>query len=224
MMDEHPGGGGNVAPAHLGGSPIPGLELPSGIEARYCTSNSSNESLLTRAEREAAGAFGDARRASFTLGRTLLRATAAHVLGCAPEDVPLAELTSGALALPGTGWQVNLTHTRDAAGVVLARRRVGIDAEYVRPRNPALWTRILSPGEGRPNVPGWSEEAQLILAWAAKEAALKASGVGLRLGASAARLSQGFSKPVFEAETPEGSFRVVAVRHDGAVWAVAWEA
>jgi phosphopantetheinyl transferase len=199
--------------------------VPAGVVVRYCTPNTPwDENLLTEAERALADRFGAPRRASFLLGRTLLRAAAGEVLGCAPQHVPLVELPNGALALPETGWHVNLTHTHGAAGVVLARQRVGIDAEHMRARDPALWGRILAPGEMRPQPAGWSEVERLILTWAAKEAALKATGVGLRLGAAAARLTSGLDGTSFVAETPEGRFEVAATRHAGAVWAVAWEA
>ncbi len=183
--------------------------------------------LLTAVDEREAEALGASRRPSFRLGRALVRRTAAAVLGFRPVDVPLARAADGRLLLPGTGCHVSLTHTTDAtgralAGVVLAPFAVGIDAEPVRPRADGLAARILADGERLPAWPS-TPEAALLTAWTAKEAALKADGLGLRQGARAARLAWS-ADGAFTATTPNGRWMGQGACIDAIAWAIAWHA
>lgn len=169
--------------------------------------------------------MGARRRAAFVLGRTLARRVLADVLGVPARAVPLARGADGRLVVPEV--HVSLTHTHDAsgqavAGVAVAGAPVGIDAEPVRPRVPALATRIVADGEALPAWPS-GDAARLLAAWTAKEAALKADGLGLRRGARAARLAWA-DGGAFTAATPGGRWAGQGLERGGFVWAVAWAA
>lgn len=105
------------------------------------------------------------------LGRLALAASAAR---CgAPRD--LGRDARGAPAASG-GWSWSNTNTRGLAAAVVAPARVGIDAEWLdRPRLDAVRERFADElgrlGSDRPET--------VLRLWTAKEAVLKAYGVGL---------------------------------------------
>ena len=80
----------------------------------------------------------------------------------------------------------------------------------------------LAPGEALPAWPS-SDDARLLAAWTAKEAVLKADGLGLRQGAKAARIVWG-DAGAFSATSPGGRWAGQGVEIGGLVWAVAWAA
>lgn len=177
---------------------------------------------LSDAEAAEAEAMGAVRREAFVLGRTLARRTMADVLGVPPRDVPLARDADGRPLVPG--HLISLTHTRldgqAVAGVALANVAVGLDVEPVRLRAAGLEAKILADDERLPNWPS-SNEAMLLAAWTAKEAVLKADGLGLRQGARAARIVWG-EGGAFTATSPNGRWAGQGVEQGGLVWAVAW--
>jgi len=179
---------------------------------------------LTADEEAMAARLGAARRAGFVLVRTLARRTVARALGLDVRDVRIDKSDDGRPLLPtNKGW-ISLTHTtlggRAVAGVALADVPVGLDVEPVRLRAPGLAARILADGEALPAWPT-TDDARLLAAWTAKEAALKADGLGLRQGAIAARIAWG-EGGAFTATTPGGRWAGQGVEAEGAVWAVAW--
>ncbi|MCA0269477.1 MAG: 4'-phosphopantetheinyl transferase superfamily protein [Bacteroidetes bacterium] len=187
---------------------------------------------LSDAEAAEAAAMGAVRREAFVLGRTLARRTMAEVLGVPPLAVPLARDADGRPLVPE--HILSLTHTRidgqAVAGVALANVAVGLDVEPVRPRAAGLEERILADGEALPDWPT-SEAARLLAAWTAKEAVLKADGLGLRQGARAARIAWGNPEGereakggAFTATSPNGRWAGQGVEQNGLVWAVAWAA
>jgi len=80
--------------------------------------------------------------------------------------------------LPEKGIYWSVTHKPDYVGAVVARTRIGIDLEYIRPCSEKLFKRV-----------GNAREWQLIEAdqdelffryWTSKETVLKATGVGFK--------------------------------------------
>ena len=179
---------------------------------------------LTDEEQSAAETLGAARRAGFVLVRTLARRTVARALSLDAEAVVIAKSDDGSPLLPINKGYISLTHTTLAgqavAGVAICDVPVGLDVEPVRARAPGLAARILAPGEALPDWPT-SGDGRLLAAWTAKEAALKADGLGLRQGASAARILWG-NGGAFAATTPGGRWAGQGAEVGGAVWAVAW--
>ncbi len=79
--------------------------------------------------------------------------------------------------LPSGGYHWSVSHKPQWAAAVIADRPVGIDIEHVRPRNPDLVDVVGSEEEwawiGEPTWMGF------FCLWTAKEATLKANGVGI---------------------------------------------
>lgn len=157
-------------------------------------------------------------REQFTIGRGLLRGLLGECLGTDPGAVPLAYLPSGkpVLADGGSGLHFNVTHTDGVAVVSLARQRVGVDVEIVRPIRDAdgLVRRYFSPTEAAAyqGLPERHREAGFFRGWTTKEAVIKAAG------ATVACLAD------FDVElNPERAPAVNAVRAEqlaGAGWAL----
>lgn len=75
----------------------------------------------------------------------------------------------------------SITHTKRHAFCVLADREVGIDAEELdRNVSPKLARKILSPGELMQYEAAEDKRKALLTFWVLKEAAVKATGLGLR--------------------------------------------
>lgn len=215
----HDGAAGDLPPAALVAC------LPPGFVLRAARAGDVPD-LLTDADRAEAARGVSQRLDAFTLGRSLVRRVAADVLGVAPQAVSLGREDRGRPLLCGTDRHLSVTHTRSGAGtlavVVVGPLPVGIDVEPVRERRAGLAERILAPGEA---LPAWPLDAAsaLIAAWTAKEAALKADGIGLWHGAKAAHLTW-HNDGAFDATTPNGVWRGQTVLADGLAWSVAWEA
>jgi 4'-phosphopantetheinyl transferase len=79
--------------------------------------------------------------------------------------------------LPHGSWHWSISHTRGWAAAVVADQPVGIDVEQIRPRRDELFNEIASEQEwvlaGGPSWPAFFR------IWTAKEAVLKANGVGI---------------------------------------------
>ncbi|MBO0730728.1 MAG: polyketide synthase dehydratase domain-containing protein, partial [Acidimicrobiaceae bacterium] len=105
-----------------------------------------------------------------------------HEIGIGNDDRGAPLVTSG----PAQGWPLSIAH-RDSVGVALVGARggtpVGIDVELIEPRGDEAVAAILLPAEQTlllaafPDTPAhdWVTRA-----WAAKEAAAKATGQGLQ--------------------------------------------
>lgn len=94
----------------------------------------------------------------------LLRRMLAHEarLTHAPDGAPLLE-----------GYNISISHSRELAVVALdTMRRVGIDAEEIRPQLRRIKERFLSPAE----LQAFTTDNQLLTAWTAKEAVFKIVG------------------------------------------------
>jgi 4'-phosphopantetheinyl transferase len=132
-------------------------------------------------------------RVPVRVARAALRVLLARELGVAPADVPISRRCEhcghpahGRPALEGRELSFSLSHSRAVGLVALAPAglRVGVDVEVVRPRPglDALAARVLGDEEhARWNALD-GEAARLdafLRAWTAKEAYLKALGVGI---------------------------------------------
>lgn len=79
--------------------------------------------------------------------------------------------------LPNDGWYWSVTHKRHWSAAVVSRERIGIDVEALLPRSDEHFKEIATHDE-------WSlfpalDTPSLIRAWTAKEAIVKANGVGV---------------------------------------------
>lgn len=83
------------------------------------------------------------------------------------------------IPVPVKGHYWSLTHKPEYVGGVVAEKPVGIDLEHIKPVSMALRAKLASPQEWRL---GSTLDPILLFFryWTAKEAVLKASGVGLK--------------------------------------------
>lgn len=112
------------------------------------------------------------------------------VSGCELQELRIEALESGKpeIAYP-PGWHMNLSHSRELAAVALARHTVGVDVEYLN--RAANWAgiaeRAFHADELR-QLKRMDDQAFVTAAiklWTAKEAWLKATGLGIPGFASA---------------------------------------
>jgi 4'-phosphopantetheinyl transferase len=76
----------------------------------------------------------------------------------------------------GNFW--SLTHKPAYVGAVIATKQVGIDIEKIRACSPALFKKVATDGEW--NLINEDADKLFFRYWTAKEATLKATGVGIR--------------------------------------------
>ncbi len=147
------------------------------------------ETLLQPDEHARAGRFRfPQHKARFTAARGILRSILGLYAGCAPASLRFAYGEHGkpCLAEPaGTGIEFNVFHSGDMALYAVARGRgVGVDVERIKPEGS--WLQIAKqyfPASEAEELAALPEEAmrqRFFELWAAKEARLKALGVGLR--------------------------------------------
>ncbi len=79
--------------------------------------------------------------------------------------------------LPVRGWHWSLSHKTEFVAGVAAPFPVGIDLEIPGPRHPGLFDKVGTPAEW--NLLGGRDWSRFFRLWTAKEAVLKALGVGL---------------------------------------------
>jgi phosphopantetheinyl transferase len=135
--------------------------------------------------RRATGMRLDARRRSFVLGRTLLRAAVARVAGVGPDEV-VVEIEPGGrpvLAGPLKPLSVSIAHSGRYVVVAVANRPVGVDVEQLRQLAsfPRVVARVCSTQEMHriTRVTGGRGERAFFAVWARKEAYGKALGRGV---------------------------------------------
>lgn len=109
--------------------------------------------------------------------RTAARGALADSAGASGAELGNLETDERGAPLPSNGWHWSLTHDASWSAAVVAPGPVGIDLERISPRREQLVKRVLDDQELRL----LDEETTLafIRAWTAKEAVLKAAGVGL---------------------------------------------
>ena len=127
-----------------------------------------------------------------------------HVLG------DLQKETNGR-PLPSRGIYWSLTHKPRYVAAVCAPFAVGIDIEQIKPVKPALFAKVASEAEWQ--MMGRSEAA-FFRAWTAKEAVVKAEGVGFA-GFNHCRITGMPSQRQMSLIYHNRSYRIVFTRHDG---------
>jgi 4'-phosphopantetheinyl transferase len=141
---------------------------------------------LTPPERARAGRFRYADdRARFVVGRALLRGALAERLRCEPAAVALRVGWRGK-PHPPRPWRCSVAHSGNQVVVAIAHRsHVGVDVERIdTTRDHARLARVaLTPGERHALAArGPQERARWFTTmWTAKEAYVKATGIGLAL-------------------------------------------
>lgn len=140
---------------------------------------------LSPPERRRIGAFRRPEDAvASLLARSLMTDLAAGALGCPAAGVRLEREPSGRpyVAEPVPAPDINAAHAGAwIAAAVAAAGRIGIDVEPVRPVPEGLVARCLAPSELAALAPLPPAEAtdRFFRFWTAKEAYLKATGLGL---------------------------------------------
>lgn len=137
--------------------------------------------LLSSAERARASGFRFAlHRERYVRGRVALRLLLAERTGLAPAAVPLSFDAAGA-PLPVDGLHFSLSHSADLAVFAIASgRRVGVDVEVPAGGVDAV-ASAFHADERRwvAGFAGGQRDHATLRIWTAKEAYLKALGVGL---------------------------------------------
>lgn len=132
-------------------------------------------------------------RCRFILGRALRRRALADLTGKRPLELVFSDASDEKPAVSGLdGVDFNLSHAGDYVVAVAARHRVGVDLELVRDVRDAdgIARKYFHPDEWRAYdalTPGLRKEAFFVL-WAAREAAVKCTGVGLARGMRGTRI------------------------------------
>lgn len=140
--------------------------------------------LLTPAERAAHRRIATPRlAAAFAHRRAARRVLLAEATGCHPRDIRI--VGEGRPRLAGGGPEFSASHSDGLGILAIAPCAVGADVERYRPLAARLADRLLSPGERLDwaHLPAPGRQAELIRLWCGKEAWLKATGLGLDLGA-----------------------------------------
>lgn len=141
--------------------------------------------ILSPEEQARAASILDTRaRARFVRVRCALRELLGSVLGEPPASVPIGEDKGGRPQIGGSPVSFNVSHTRGVAVIGITRAGpVGVDVQSLRPgQDPLrLARRFFDPSEADVIAalpPGVAAEA-FLRAWTAKEAVVKALGVGI---------------------------------------------
>lgn len=160
--------------------------------------------VLDAGERQRAAAYRSADdRRRFVVAHGAVRHIVAARTGAAAAGIRWVRGPHGKpdVAGPGTGVQVNLSHSGDVAMVaVTARRRVGVDVQRIVPRldATAMARRYFPPAEAesvRSAADPQTRAALFAYLWARKEALVKAHG---------GRLTEGLRVPVPAGRPPAG--------------------
>ncbi len=141
--------------------------------------------ILSPDERERVGRLRFERhRRRFTVGRAALREILASRVGGMPESVTIS-LGEHGKPHAADGPQFNVAHSHELALIAVGAgtEAVGVDLERIRPDREVggLVSRYLSPAERDEldRLPGDERVTAFHWCWTAKEACLKAVGVGL---------------------------------------------
>ncbi|MFQ5647153.1 MAG: 4'-phosphopantetheinyl transferase family protein [bacterium] len=81
--------------------------------------------------------------------------------------------------IPFDGNYWSISHKPKLAAAVIGRQAIGIDIEEIKPRSEAVWKKVISKAEQALAGKQGSENDFFFRVWTAKEAVLKAEGIGL---------------------------------------------
>lgn len=110
----------------------------------------------------------------------LLEHTLARSHGIAATDLRLARNSFGKPSLAShPRVQVSFAHCAGAVLVASADARIGVDVEWIRPRNRYAVARMLHPRETAALADAADPDRQFFRYWTLKESYVKALGVGL---------------------------------------------
>lgn len=93
-------------------------------------------------------------------------------------DLPIFEKDNDGAPIPSNGVFWSLSHKPEYVAGVTSDNPVGIDVERIRPVQPSLVNRVIDNDERQ--LAGMISDALFYRFWTAKEAVLKAVGVGLK--------------------------------------------
>ena len=144
----------------------------------------ADETVLSPAERSYAAALCESARFRFVFVRSRLRERVSNYLGVTPGEVHFRRDSNGKLHLTGLHLHFNISHTRGRALIALSRTApVGVDIERVRSieSSLAIGGRYFSAEDVRLLCAAapWERTHIFLRAWTAREALLKACGLGL---------------------------------------------
>ncbi|MEU5877694.1 4'-phosphopantetheinyl transferase superfamily protein [Spirillospora sp. NPDC047279] len=149
----------------------------------------AHEALLDSVERGRRERYlRDADRDRFTLGAAITRIAVGTALGISPEHVRIDRACDdcgkphGRPVIDG-GPHVSVSHSGDRVGVAIsAHGPVGLDVEEAGRANESIAGHLLAPAEKADAAAAGMSPDALLAYWTRKEAALKATGDGLRVG------------------------------------------
>lgn len=128
-------------------------------------------------------------RERFIVAHGLKRALLAQYLRCPPNHIDLDTLPGGKPVLSDvhqSALQFNLSHTQDYLLIAFGQHALGVDIECDNPRVAVLdiAQRYFAAQEiqGWADLPTQTQRARFYRTWVAKEALLKAQGLGVGAG------------------------------------------
>lgn len=138
------------------------------------------------------------------LGR-IAREAACRSAAISDAPPPSFLKTFDGVPLPEAGWHWSITHKPTIVAGIVAREPVGIDIETIRPVHPNLHLKICNASE-------WALGREPALLrffrfWTAKEAVLKAVGLGLQ-GLSICRICSAPASPRMALDVDGDPWRV----------------
>lgn len=142
---------------------------------------------ITAAEAERADKFRfEQHRNRFIRGRAFLREILASFCGCAAHELPLSTGEDGKPLVQGSPVAFNLSHSGDVAVLGIApMREIGVDVECFdrRVECVALARRYFADSEinALEMLEPAAQRELFFRLWTSKEAAMKATGEGLRI-------------------------------------------
>ncbi len=162
----------------------------------HADSTTQLAAVLSSSERSRMAAYRNVDAAArYVITRSLVRGVLSERLGIAPAEVNIRVTDLGKPVVAGN-LHFNVSHSGDLITVAVCRERaVGIDIERRRDvqRAGALISRWLTPTEQHEvkslHAAGFRESDAFLRVWSAKEARLKALGVGIS-GSNGAEVSQ----------------------------------
>ncbi|PKK91923.1 MAG: hypothetical protein CVV64_00410 [Candidatus Wallbacteria bacterium HGW-Wallbacteria-1] len=99
--------------------------------------------------------------------------------------------------VPSDGWFWSVSHKPGMVAGVVARQPIGVDIEFLKPRSQRIYEYIINEHENSCRPVCFDQWNWFFRVWTAKEAVLKATGLGLA-GLSACRVAQYCSETELE--------------------------